>query len=104
MESNLKQLKISNQGGLVAFRCSINNLSEYISNEEEINHQELLKKAGVKAENLEVKTTFDLTIKLQDGKQYRAPIHLDFPVGNVIEEGTTSTEITDVKDFVFKRI
>lgn len=47
MESNLKQLKISNQGGLVAFRCSINNLVEYTSNDEEINHHELLKKAGV---------------------------------------------------------
>ena len=27
MESDLKQLKISNQGGLVAFRCAINNLA-----------------------------------------------------------------------------
>ncbi len=104
MESNLKQSKISNQGGLVAFRCSNNNLSEYCSNEEEINHQQLLKKAGVKQEDLEVKITFDLTIQLQDGKQYKASISLDFPIGNVIEEGTTSTEITDVKDFVFKRI
>ena len=104
LESNLKQSKISNQGGLVAFRCSNNNLSEYCSNEEEINHQQLLKKAGVKQEDLEVKITFDLTIQLQDGKQYKASISLDFPIGNVIEEGTTSTEITDVKDFVFKRI
>lgn len=47
MESNLKQRKISNQGGLVAFRCSNDNLAEYKSNDEEINHHELLKKAGI---------------------------------------------------------
>lgn len=47
VESNLKQQKISNQGGLVAFRCSHDNLAQYQSNDEEINHHELLKKAGI---------------------------------------------------------
>lgn len=104
IESNLKQLKISNQGGLVAFRCS-NNLAEYVSNDEEtINHSELLKKAGITQEDLESKITFDITIKLEDGKEYKSTINLDFPVGNVIEEGTTSMEITDLKDFIFKRV
>lgn len=104
MESNIKQLKISNQGGLVAFRCSLNNLAEYTSNEEEINHHELLKKAGVTKEELALKITFDLTIKLEGGKEYKSTISLDFPTGDVIEEGTTSTEITEVKDFIFKRV
>ncbi|MCI8759913.1 MAG: hypothetical protein HFJ34_02105 [Clostridia bacterium] len=103
IESNLKQLKISNQGGLVALRCSINNLAQYQSNDEEINHHELLKKAGVKEEDLKIKLTFDLTIKLEQAKEYKTTISLDLPVGNIIEEGTTSKEITDVKDFVFKR-
>lgn len=105
MESNLKQLKISNQGGLVAFRCSNNNLVEYTSNEEEtINHNELLKKAGLTQEDLETKIIFDIIIKLEDGKEYKSTINIDFPVGNVIEEGTTSMEITDLKDFIFKRV
>ena len=47
MQSDLKNLKISNQGGLLAFRCAINNVAEYKSNDEEINHYELLKKAAV---------------------------------------------------------
>ena len=46
---------------------------------------------------------FDVTIDIESGKQYKANITLDLPVGNVIEEGTTSTEITDLKDIVFKR-
>lgn len=104
LESNLKQLKISNQGGIVAFRCSIDNLAEYKSNEEEINHLELLKKAGVSEEDVKVKLLFDLMITLEGGTKYQSTIHLDFPIGNVIEEGTTSKEITEVKDFIFKRM
>lgn len=104
MESDLKQLKISNQGGKVAFRCS-NNLVEYTSNDEEtINHAELLKKAGITQEDLQSRITFDIMIKLESGKKYKSTIHLDFPVGNVIEEGTTSMKITDLKDFIFKRV
>lgn len=103
MESNLKQLKISNQGGLVAFRCSNDNLASYTSDDEEINHYELLKKAGVSQEDLKAKITFDLIIKLEDGVEYKSTTNLDFPVDNVIDEGTTSTEITDLKNFIFKR-
>ena len=58
MESILKQLKISNQGGLIAFRCSNDNLAEYISNDEEIKHTELLKKAGIKQEDLKTKINY----------------------------------------------
>lgn len=104
LETNLKQLKIGNQGGIVAFRCSLDNLAEYKSNEEEINHHELLKKAEVSKEDLKIELTFDLMITLEGGTQYKATIKLDFPVENVIEEGITSKEITEVKDFIFKRI
>lgn len=104
MESNIKQLKISNQGGLVAFRVSIDNLATYQSNEEEIKHQDLLKKTGVNQEDLETKLTFDLKIALEEGNEYKSTINLDFPIGNVIEKGMTSTEITDMKDIIFKRM
>ena len=44
MDSSIKELKISNQGGLVIFRYAIDDLGNYISNEDEqINHNELLK-------------------------------------------------------------
>lgn len=104
LESNLKQLKIANQGGIVAFRCSIDNLAEYKSNEEKINHHELLKKAEVSKEDLKIGLTFDLMITLEGGIQYKSTINLDFPIENVVEEGTTSKEITEVKDFIFKRL
>ena len=103
MESSLKHMIVSNQGGIIAFRCSNNNLARYTSNDEEINHFELLKKAGVKQEDLDIKLTFDLTIKLTQSNQYKSTITLNLPIGDIIEEGTTSKEITDMKDFIFKR-
>ena len=104
VESDLKNLKISNQGGIIAFRCSNNNVTKYQSDEEEINHSELLKKAGITEEELKINLAFYLTITLESGKQYQAEIKTELPTGNVVEEGNTSTEITDLKDVVFKRI
>lgn len=104
LESNLKNMKISNQGGLIAFRCSLDNIAEYKSDDEQINHEELLKKAGVTNEELQTKIDFDLTIKLENGKEYKTTINLDLPTGNVVENGTTSLEITDLSKFIFKRV
>lgn len=104
VESDLKSLKISNQGGIIAFRCSNNYVTKYQSDEEEINHSELLKKAGIAEEDLKINLTFHLTITLESGKEYQAEIKTELPIGNVIEEGSTSTEITDLQDVVFKRI
>ena len=104
MESNLKNLEISNQGGLVSFRCSYDNLMEYATDDLEINNQQLLAKAGVTNEQLQAKLTFDFTISTQSGKEYQTNISLDIPIGDVVGQGTTSEEITDVSNFIFKRI
>lgn len=104
VESNLKDLKISNQGGLIAFRCSYDNLAEFKSNDEQILHTELLKKANIKLDDIKMKLTFDLTIKLEGKKDYKTTISLDLPNENVIEEGVASTEKTDLESFIFKRV
>ncbi len=104
MESDLKNLKIANQGGIIAFRCSNNNVAKYKSEEEEINHNELLKKSNITNESLQIKLSFHLTIKLESGKEYQAEITTELPTGNIVEEGNTSIEITDLKDVIFKRI
>ena len=104
-ESNFKSLKISNQGDVLAFRCTTKNIASYESNaEEEINHGELLKKAGITLEDLMEKLTFDITINLHSGKSYKAEIKLDLPAGDILEQATANTEITDLSDVAFKRI
>lgn len=104
VESNLKDLKISNQGGLIAFRCSYDNLAEFKSNDEQILHTELLKKANIKLDDIKIKLTFDLTIKLEGKKEYKTTISLNLPNENVIEEGVSSIEKTDLENIIFKRI
>jgi hypothetical protein len=103
LETNLKNLEISNQGGLIVFRYANDNVAEYISDEEEINHNELLKKANVTEEDLKATLTFDLIIKLESGKEYKANVELDMPVQGIVENGTSSQEITDLKNIIFKR-
>ena len=103
MKSNLKKMEIANQGGVIAFRYSNNKIAEYTSNEEIINHNELLKKTGITEEYLKAKISFDLTITIESGKEYKTNISLSMPVEGVLEKGTTSTEITDLKDIIFKR-
>ena len=103
LESNLKQLKISNQGGVIAFRVSNDNLTKYTTNDDEVNHSELLKKAGMTEETLKEKISFDLKINLESGKEYKTTVTIDLPVEGVVENGTALKEITDLEDIVFKR-
>lgn len=103
MESNLKSLKIANQGGIIAFRYANDKIAEYTSNEEEINHNELLKKANIKEEDLKAKIYFDLTIETVSGKEYKANLSFELPIQGVVDKGISSTEITDLKDVIFKR-
>ena len=103
-QNNLKNLKISNQGGIVAFRCLKEKVAEYLSNEEEINHAELLKKANVTQDMLKIILSFDFTIELEDGKEFKTNIELRLPKEDVIEKGTTREELTDMSKYIFKRI
>lgn len=105
LESNIKQQKISNQGGIVALRYAINNISQYTSEtDEQIDHSQLLKLTNITPEDLKTNLSFDITIKLTSGKKYQATIKLDVPIDEIIEKGTTGKEITNLDNLVFKRI
>lgn len=104
MNTNLKNLEISNQGGLIVFRCLYDNLAEYASNDEVIDHQQLLAKSGVNNEDLKAKLTFDFVIKTESGREYSTNVSLDIPIGDVVGQGTTSMENTDMSQYIFKRI
>lgn len=105
IESNIKQSKISNQGGLIVFRCANNNVSKYSSaTATEVNYNQLLQMANVSQEDLKLNISFDLEIKVVNKKTYQATISLELPVEDVINKGTTNIEITDLEDIVFKII
>lgn len=105
LESNIKEQKISNQGGIVAFRYGINNISQYISDtDEQIDHSQLLKLTNITQEDLQTKLSFNIIIKLTSGKKYQATINLEVPTDEIIEKGTFGTEITEPDGIIFKRI
>ena len=89
----------------MAFRYSINNIAEYTSNEEEeIDHKQLLNKAGVEISNIKSNIKFNLTINLESGKSFQSEITLEMPLDGVIEEGVSSQEFTDMSKYIFKRV
>ena len=104
IKSDNKTLEIGNQGGTIVIRFSNTNIGEYIpTNDEEIKHDgSLISKLELQTEQIEFEVKFDLVIKLKN-KSYMDTISIKLPCSNdLIEEGTSSLEITD--GFVFKRI
>lgn len=101
-ETEIKELKISNQGGIIAFRVSNQNIGKFISNEKEIKHEDLLNKINITEDEIKMKIYFNITMSLSSGKKFKSEVTLDLPVEDTIETGKSSKEITDYK-FIFKR-
>ena len=103
--ANIQELKIGNQGGIIAFRCSNQNVGIYkSSNDNEIAYKELLKKLNINNEDLKATINFDITIELDSGKSFKGTYNIDIPVDDIVLNGQTAVEITDFKDTVFKRV
>ncbi len=102
--SDMKNLKITNQGGIVAFRIANNKIAEYVADDEEINHNDLLKKTNITLEELKINLQFDFIMSLNSGKKYKSTIDLELPLEGVIEKGTDSKEFVDMDRYIFKRM
>ena len=104
--TDIGNLQISNQGGIIEFRCANNNIGTYVSNEDEqINYNELLKKLNIDEQNLKGRITFDITITLHSGKIFKAEsVSLEIPNENIVSSGTIGEENIYLKGVVFKRI
>ncbi len=104
--TDIGNLQISNQGGIIEFRCANNNIGTYVSNEDEqINYNELLKKLNIDEQNLKGRITFDITITLHSGKIFKAEsVSLEIPNENIVSSGTIGEENIYLKEVVFKRI
>lgn len=104
-KTNPKTLEIGSEGGTAYIRFSNTKIGEYESDKDtEIVHNgTLLNKINAKLEDVQFKVSFDLTMEI-DKNKYKTTINLDMPNGNVIEEGTTNFEKTDMSDLIFKRV
>lgn len=106
LNTNMNFCEIGNQGGLIGFSSAITELGEYKSNEDEtiLHDGTLLNKVGMQKEDLISKISFDIIIKTEAQRTYKANVVLELPTGNILEEGICSIEKTDFKDVIFKRI
>lgn len=103
-DSDVKELKIGNQGGIVGIRYSIEDLGTYISEEDEITHDGLLLKSiGITEEDLKSTIEFDLVLEINTGVKYKTHVIKELPNQNVLEEGISKQEETDLSNLVFKR-
>lgn len=104
-KSDIKNLQISNQGGIVLFRCANMNIGTYeANNDEEIDYADLIKKLNINNEDLKAEISFDIIISLDSEKTYQANISIDIPIGDIVSNGTTYEENVNLDDIVFKRI
>lgn len=105
-KTNNETLTIANQGGVIALKCVNESLGNYKSNEgEEIKHDgTILKNVGINdIEEIKMKLTFDVTIQLKSEITYKGTVSIELPTGNILQEGVSYTERTDLKDIIFKR-
>lgn len=104
--TNSKKQEISNQGGIIEFRCAQNKIGTYSSNDDDqINYNELLKKINIKEEDLIATIAFDIILKLDSGKVFKAEnINFNIPNPGIIEQGKVGIEIEETNKIVFKRI
>lgn len=103
--SNEKNLEIGNQGGKVLIRFTNTGVTTYKSNEDtEVVHDgTLLAKTGVVNEEINFKVSFDFIMSI--GKiKYKAKINLNLPYGDILTEGTSQIEKTELRDIIFKRM
>ena len=104
--TDARNLEISNQGGVVSFRCANNKIGTYTSNDdEEINYKELIKKLNINEEDLTSQIVFDMIITLHSGKAFKAEsVLIQIPNKNIISEGKVGQEYIDLQEIIFKRI
>lgn len=104
---DMKSLEVSNNGGVVGFRLSLNDLGKFVSNDENIEityDGRLLSNLGVNLEEIKLSLSFDIIITTSENVSYKGTLILDMPTNEIIEKGASKTEITDFSNVIFKRV
>ena len=103
---DMKGLEIANIGGVCGFRMALKNLGSFVSTESEevIYDGSLLSRIGIKQDDIRFKTSFDMSITMDNNICYKGTINLELPAGSIIEKGKSSIEKTDFSDVIFKRV
>lgn len=103
---DLKTLEISNNGGVIGCRISLDDLGIFVSNEttEIVYDGSLLQNLGITVDDIKFNISFDIQIETSENVTYQGTISIDLPAQDLIEKGSSNFEVTDFSDVVFKRV
>ena len=100
----LKNLEVRNEGGMIGFRVSLEDLGNFTSNEGITYNGSLLSEIGLTNDDIKFNFSFDLTIKLNNNVSFVGTFNLSLPSGDIINETEPLIELTDFNDIIFKRL
>lgn len=110
-QTDLKNLTISNQGGMISFRSCIQDIGEIAINAEDTekevgysNKGTLLQDAQITVADIRYNLGFDVVIELTDGKMYKGYVNITLPIEDVETKGVQGVEKVDLENVVFKRV
>ncbi len=106
LETDIENLLINNQGGTIGLGITESNLGEYdfSTNEKVPSDGTLLAKAGLKTDDIRFTVSFDLIIETGNNNKFKTKIELELPTGNILKEGVSTEEESDLENITFKRI
>lgn len=105
LTTNTEVLQINNQGGLIGFSVTSDNIGEYVFTENEVlpSDGRLLTKANVNSEDIKFGLSFDIIIETNENHRFKTNMKLDLPTGNILEDGIGTLEDKELSNIIFKR-
>ena len=101
---NIKERKITTEGGILALSVCIPKLGTYQGNDEKMTYDgTLLKRIGINKEDITTNLKFDLIIETESSKKYKAQISLTLPQEDITQTGIQKIENAELNNIVFKR-
>lgn len=102
---NVKERKITSEGGIIALSFASVNLGTYRGNDDKIVYDgTLLNKIGITNEDITNEVKFNLVIETESNKKYKAEINFTLPQEDITKEGIITIKDTELEDIVFKRM
>lgn len=102
---NMEKQEFNKDGGMIAFRISNKEIGKYISNDDtEIQYNgKLLEKAQINPNDIKIKATMDIILKVNEKENYKGTLTIDLPAEEFKEKGVIDKQITDFSKIIFKR-
>ena len=102
---NIKERKITTEGGILALSVCTPELGTYHGNDEKMTYDgTLLNRIGITKEDITANLKFNLIIETESSKKYKAEINLILPEEDITQTGIQKIEKAKLDNIIFKRV